>query len=314
MTSEQDLGRGGRVDAGQGQDEDQVEVQAAEVGAQPPGPAEPVGVGDVGEERGPHQVDADADPRRAGRRRSGSRRRDRTRGTAAETTVRPNTTSRSDRVAQDLLQPGAQPVRRRTASSRRPRRWRPRPRSTGHRNSGRSSVPAAFGGAFGQQRAPGPEREQRAGLGQGGRGALAGDDAQRQQLGGDEIADLVGGQRPAEVGADQVGDGGRVAGAVDQGGDLVQQRRHLDDLAVGPPHQRRRLAVAGVLVRRRAARPRRPAGAPLWARLSPPGAARGPCARWSCALRSRSRVCSSLACSAGASGMAWARGPARSAR
>ena len=58
---EQDLGRGGRVEAGQGQHEDQVEVQATEVGPQPAGPAEPVGVGDVGEERRPDQVDPDAD-------------------------------------------------------------------------------------------------------------------------------------------------------------------------------------------------------------------------------------------------------------
>src|SRR5204863_130899 len=58
---EQDLGRGGNVDAGQGQHEDRVEVQAAEIGAQTPGPGQPVGVGDVSEERGPDHVDADPD-------------------------------------------------------------------------------------------------------------------------------------------------------------------------------------------------------------------------------------------------------------
>ena len=81
-----------------------------------------------------------------------------------------------------------------------------------------------------------------------GWGRLVGDDAERKQLRRDEVADLVGGQRPAEVLAGQLRDGGRAAGAVDAAGHQVQQRGHLDDLAVGPPHERRRLAVAGVLV------------------------------------------------------------------
>ena len=38
-------------------DDDGVEVQAAEVGADPPGPAEPVAVGDVGVERRPDEVE-----------------------------------------------------------------------------------------------------------------------------------------------------------------------------------------------------------------------------------------------------------------
>ncbi len=62
------------------------------------------------------------------------------------------------------------------------------------------------------------------------------------------MADLAGVQGPAEVLADQFRDGGRVAGAVDPAGHLVQQPGHLDDLAIEPPHERRRLAVAGVLV------------------------------------------------------------------
>jgi hypothetical protein len=41
--------------------EDRVEVDAAEVGADAAGPAQPVGVGNVGEEGGPHHVDAHAD-------------------------------------------------------------------------------------------------------------------------------------------------------------------------------------------------------------------------------------------------------------
>ena len=112
----------------------------------------------------------------------------------------------------------------------------------------RQQRPGGVRRALGQQRAPRPQREQRVGLRRGGRGVLGGDDAQGQQLGGDEIADLVGGQGPAKVLADQLRDGGRVAGAVDPAGHPVQQRRHLDDLAVGPPHQRRRLGVAGTLV------------------------------------------------------------------
>jgi hypothetical protein len=102
--------------------------------------------------------------------------------------------------------------------------------------------------ALGQQRAPCPEREQRIGGRRDGRGALVGDDAEGEQLRGDEVADLAGGQRPAEVLADQLRDGGRVTGTVDAAGHPVQQRRHLDDLAVGPPDERRRLAVTGALV------------------------------------------------------------------
>ena len=56
---QQGPGGGGGV---QGEDEDQVEVQAAEVGAEPARAAEPVGVGDIGEEGRPDQVDARADP------------------------------------------------------------------------------------------------------------------------------------------------------------------------------------------------------------------------------------------------------------
>src|SRR5579863_5085105 len=51
----------GQVGRGQREHEDRVEVDAAQVGADPAAPAQPVGVGDVGEERGPDQVQAHAD-------------------------------------------------------------------------------------------------------------------------------------------------------------------------------------------------------------------------------------------------------------
>ena len=237
----------------------------------------PVGVGDVGEERRPDQVDADAD-------HAGPRAAVAAAGRVPALVERGGDHGQADhdeqvhRVAQDLLQPAAQPVDGEQPvvhgqhaadhghDDRRPEQ-RPQQRSGGVR------------GAFGQQRAPRPEREQRVGPRRGGRGALGGDDAEGQQLRGDEMADLVGGQRPAEVVADQLRDGGRVAGAVDPAGHLVQQPGHLDDLAVGPPHQRRRLAVAGVLV---LAEQLDPVGQP--GRLGRPGrtrrgAGRVPCAR-----------------------------------
>ena len=49
---------GGPPDAGDADRDDRVEVEAAEVGAHPAAAAEPVGVGDVGVERRPDQVDA----------------------------------------------------------------------------------------------------------------------------------------------------------------------------------------------------------------------------------------------------------------
>ena len=124
---EQELVRGGRVEAGQGQHEDQVEVQAAEVGAQPPGAAEPVGVGDVGEERRARPGRCRRRSGRAARRRSGSRPRARTRGTGR----RPRT-GRARRAGPPGRAGSAGPRRpargRRTASNPRPARCRPRPR------------------------------------------------------------------------------------------------------------------------------------------------------------------------------------------
>ncbi len=98
--------------------------------------------------------------------------------------------------------------------------------------------------ALRQQRAPRPEREQRVGRGRRGRGGPVGDDAERQQLGRDEVADLLGVQGPAEILADQLRDGSRAAGAVDPAHHPVQERGHLDDLAVRPPDQRRWLVMA----------------------------------------------------------------------
>ena len=59
--------------AGDGDRDDRVEVQPAEVGAHPAAAAEAVGVGDVGVERRPDEVDAEA--HHAGRRAAVSRRR-----------------------------------------------------------------------------------------------------------------------------------------------------------------------------------------------------------------------------------------------
>ena len=243
---QQDLGRGGRVEAGQGQHEDQVEVQATEVGPQPACPAEPVGVGDVGEERRPDQVDPDAD--HAGPRTS----------VAAAGRVSALVESGGDhgqtehdeqihRVAQDLLDAAAQPV-----DGEQPVVHGQDAADHGHDEGSVEERPQECSGgvrrALGQERAPRPEREQRIGRGRRRRGGLVGDDAERQQFGRDEVADLLGAQGPAEILADQLRDGDRVAGAVDPADHPVQQRGHLDDLAVGPPDERRWLAVAGVLV------------------------------------------------------------------
>ena len=60
--------------------DDRVEVDAAEVGAQPRAPRQPVGVRDVRVEGRPDDVDAGAHAARARRRRSGTPRRGRSRG------------------------------------------------------------------------------------------------------------------------------------------------------------------------------------------------------------------------------------------
>src|SRR6185312_9227052 len=82
--------------------------------------------------------------------------------------------------------------------------------TTGPRNSGVSSAPAAFA-ARSESSVP-RARSASSGL------ALGGDDAQGQQLGSDEIADLVRRQGPAQVRADQLRDGVQVARAVDPAG------------------------------------------------------------------------------------------------
>ena len=243
---QQDLAGGGHVEAGQGQHEDRVEVQAAQVGPQPARAGQPVGVGDVGEERRPDQVDADADhagPRAAipasGRvpalvEHGGNRRQ-------AEHDQQVH------RVTQHLLESSAQPVDGEEppvhgqdagghGHDHRPAEQRPQQR------------PGGVCRTLGQERAPRPQRQQRVGRRRGGRSGRIGDDAQGQQLVGDQIAGLLGGQDAAKVRADQFGDSCGAAGAVDPADHLVQQRRYLDDLAVGPPYQRRRLAVTGVLV------------------------------------------------------------------
>ncbi len=232
-----------------------------------PGPAEPVGIGDVGEERRPDQVDADAD--HAGPRAAiaaPGRVPALVEGGGEHGQAEHN--EQIHRVAQDLLKSTPQAMRGEQPAvhgrdgaghghDHRPPEQRPEQRPGGVRR------------AFRQQRAARPEREQRVGPGQVGRDALGGNDAEGQQLGRDEQADLAGVQCAAQVGAGQLRDGGKVAGAVDPRRHPVQQWRHLDDLAVGPPHERRRLAVAGVLV---LAEQLDSAGQP--GRLSGPGLAR----------------------------------------
>src|SRR5205807_8429556 len=58
---QQRLEPGAEVDRGSDEAGDGIEIDAAQVGPQPTGPAEPVGVGDVGVEGGPHDVQAGTD-------------------------------------------------------------------------------------------------------------------------------------------------------------------------------------------------------------------------------------------------------------
>ena len=91
------------------------------------------------------------------------------------------------------------------------------------------------------------------------------------------------------------------AGAVDPAGHPVQQHRHLNDLAVAPPHQERRLAIAGALVR---AKQPGPHGQP--GHLNRPGRIRrgrvGTVRRGMRVLRPPSRAYSSLAYTRGPPG------------
>jgi hypothetical protein len=151
------------------------------------------------------------------------------------------------RVAQDLVQALAQavhhehPVVQGQHADQHGDHQRP-PEQRAQQGSDRVGQP------LGQQRAAGPESQQRVGSRGHGRGSFGGHETQGQQLGREQEADLLAGELPAEVGADRLGDAGRVADAVDVADHLVQQRQDLNDLAVGPPDQRRRPLVTGVLV------------------------------------------------------------------
>ena len=118
------------------------------------------------------------------------------------------------RVAQDQPQPPAEPV-----DGEQPvvhgRETDHHGDHDGPPEQRRQQRPGGVHRALGQQRAPRPEREQRVDLRRGCGGALVSDDAERQELSSDEIANLVGGQGPAQVGADQVRDDVRAAEAVD---------------------------------------------------------------------------------------------------
>jgi hypothetical protein len=210
------------------------------------GPAEPVGVGDVGEERRPDQVDAGADLARAGAAVAA--------GGRVPALVEGGRGDRQDehdqqgrRIPQELAEPEGELVRRQEppvhggdAGDDRQHGGPAEQRAQQCRDN--------VGAGLGEQRAPGPQGQQRAGGGRGGGRTGAGDEAEGQQLGGDDIAHLVGAEGPAEVDAGQFRNRGRAAGAVHQGGYQVQQPRHLDDLPVGPTDEERRRAVAGVLV------------------------------------------------------------------
>ena len=180
-----------------------------------PARLEPVGVGDVGEERRPDQVDAGADAAGAGAAVPAA-------GRVAEFVDRGGGGEQGEhgdhagRVAQGLPEPCAEAVDGED----------PPVEGGGDGDDGGDDRRAEQraqqgagdgGGAFGQQGAAGLDGQQLAGGRGGGGGAVGGEDAERGELVRDEVAGLAGGQRLAQAVADLAGDGLRAAGAVEGG-------------------------------------------------------------------------------------------------
>ena len=114
-----------------GQREDPVEVDAAEVDAQSAGAAEAVRLGDVGVEDAARRGRSRRRSHPAGRRRSGTQRRGRTRGRPSESQERANRTRESAGVSMTWFSPSAEPARREQPDVAGQQRGRGRGQTTG---------------------------------------------------------------------------------------------------------------------------------------------------------------------------------------
>ncbi|MCY1225832.1 hypothetical protein D9M72_380400 [compost metagenome] len=237
---------GGPPDTHDGHGHDRVEIQSAKVRADPAAAAQPVGVGDVGEESGPDQVEAGAHR---------SRRRTATAcgGGMAELVEAGGQNGdgqdqqHQDRVGEGVVRGGAESLDHQhppAGSEERCAHRHDDERIKQHRERGGQFPRAVRIGhgvaeAHPQQRVGFPDLRLRT-VGQP-------EQSQGQELRADQRADVVRADQPAEAGAGMLCNLVDAAVAVDRLEYQVQQAGELDGLPVGTPDQRGRLAVAGAL-------------------------------------------------------------------
>ncbi len=237
---------GGPPDAHDGDGDDRVEVQPAEVGPDAAGAAQPVGIGDVGEERGPDQVEAGAHGPGGGAAAAGGR--------GMPELVEPGGQHGHGQDQQHQARVGERLVGGRGQALDHEHPPAGGEEGRGHqdhdqrveerREGGRDPAGALRVGDGVAELHP----EQRVGLADLGLGAVGQlQQAQGQQLGVDQRPDVVGADQPAEPGAGVAGDFLGTPGAVDRLEDQIQQPGELQRLAVGAADQGRCLAVAGAL-------------------------------------------------------------------
>lgn len=221
-----------------------VEVEPAEVGAHPPGPAEAVGVGDVGVEGGPHEVEPDAHHSGCGPAVPRCRRvpelveargQD---GHGEDQDQQPGTLERVvGRRGQPLLEEDP-PAHDGERSQH--RYDDPRPEQDAER-VGEATGPLRIG-----HRVAKAQSEQRVALLEHGLATVCPhQQTERTQLLVDQVVDVVGAHRPAGRLRHRSGDvgGTLVPGALPE--DRVEQRGELDRLPVRASGQRWRYPVAG---------------------------------------------------------------------
>ncbi|CAH0326686.1 hypothetical protein SRABI128_05498 [Microbacterium sp. Bi128] len=243
---QQRIEAGGPPDAHDRDGHDGVEVQSAEVRAQPAAAPQPVGIRDVGIEGRPHQIQAGPHGAGGGSAAAGG-------GGVAELME----TGREHRDHQDQkhqagVGEGLMRCRCQTLDHQHPPARGQEGRGHSHHDQGveqrgerRGDLPGAV--RIGH-RVPEAHTQQRVRFLYRGLGAVRQlQEAEGEQLGSDQGADVLGTDEPSETVAGVPGDFFQAPLAVDRLEHQVQQSGELDGLAVGTAHEGRGFLVTGPL-------------------------------------------------------------------
>ncbi len=249
----QDLGghdQQDRVPAGQPpdrehrEDDEGVEVQPAEVGPDPPGPAEAVAVGDVGVEGRPEEVEAE--PHGTGGRSAVARRRG-----VAELVEAGRQHGEDDdgeeqrRVAERLGRRRREPLGEQHPAGDRAERQHDRHDDQRREQDGERRRQPAGDARVGHDAAE-LQREQRVGPAELRLGPVGPEQqSERAQRRVHQLRHVLHPHQPPGRGTDLGGHLGQRPPPVHRPQHLLQQRRERDDLAVAATDQGRRMAVAG---------------------------------------------------------------------